>query len=385
MYGSCDLSTLDRYDLETTAEFELKNMTVNQDMIQKLKTLDARYNEIVDALSESGVTGDPEKLKNLGKALNDLDGPSRLYRKYKELEKELAGNTALLDSETDSDMKYLYKDEIDRIKTDIDEMESAIEKFFNPTDDEEDKQFIIEIRAGTGGNEAGLFAGDLFRMYLKYAEIKGWKFESISESPTPLGGFKEVMFSMRGPGALARLRYESGVHRVQRIPVTESSGRIHTSAATVAVLIEPDEIEVVINPSDLKIDTFRSTGAGGQSVNKIESAIRITHIPTGVVVECQDERSQHQNRAKAMRILRARIVQQLEEEQNEKIASERRSQVGSGDRSERIRTYNFPQNRVTDHRANVTVYQLDSIMEGMMDTLLEQLVRHMREMSMSSE
>lgn len=360
-------------------------MTVNQDMIQKLKTLDARYNEIVDALSESGVTGDPEKLKNLGKALNDLDGPSRLYRKYKELEKELAGNTALLDSETDSDMKYLYKDEIDRIKTDIDEMESAIEKFFNPTDDEEDKQFIIEIRAGTGGNEAGLFAGDLFRMYLKYAEIKGWKFESISESPTPLGGFKEVMFSMRGPGALARLRYESGVHRVQRIPVTESSGRIHTSAATVAVLIEPDEIEVVINPSDLKIDTFRSTGAGGQSVNKIESAIRITHIPTGVVVECQDERSQHQNRAKAMRILRARIVQQLEEEQNEKIASERRSQVGSGDRSERIRTYNFPQNRVTDHRANVTVYQLDSIMEGMMDTLLEQLVRHMREMSMSSE
>ncbi len=360
-------------------------MTINQDMIRKLETLEARYNEIVDTLSESGVSGDPEKLKKLGKALNELDEPARLFRKHNELNIELTRNTALFDSETDRDMKALYKDETDRIKTDIIEMETAIVKFFNPSDEEEDKQFIIEIRAGTGGSEAGLFAGDLFRMYLKYAEIKGWKFESINESPTPLGGFKEVMFSMRGTGALARLRYESGVHRVQRIPVTESSGRIHTSAATVAVLIEPDEIEVVINPSDLKVDTFRSTGAGGQSVNKIESAIRITHIPTGVVVECQDERSQHQNRAKAMRILRARIVQQLEDEQNEKIASERRSQVGSGDRSERIRTYNFPQNRVTDHRANITVYQLDTIMEGMMDALLEPLVRHMREAAISNE
>ncbi|MFC1474994.1 peptide chain release factor 1, partial [bacterium] len=278
----------------------------------------------------------------------------------------------------DEEMRSLYNDEIESLRNKLESLENEIEDMFCGAEEIETRPAIIEIRSGTGGEEASLFAGDLYRMYSRYAENRGWTVEMLSSSESSRGGFKEVMFSVSGDGVYNRLKYESGVHRVQRVPITEAGGRIHTSAATVAVLIEPDEVEVKIDPGDLKVDTFRAQGAGGQHVNKTDSAIRMTHLPTGLVVECQAERSQHQNRAKALRMLRARLLDRYQEEQQEKISADRRSQVGSGDRSERIRTYNFPQNRVTDHRADITLYKLELVIQGDLDPVLEPLLQHMR-------
>jgi len=349
-------------------------------MLRKLETLDAKYREIEESLAGNGAAADVELLKKLGKELSQLEEPHRLFTARRDAEDEIRKCSANLDAESDAEMRLLYKDEISDLEREIERIDSAIDEYFHPAEKPETRPVIIEIRSGTGGSEAALFSGDLFRMYTRYAENKGWKTEMISSSPTSLGGFKEVIFSIRGDNVFNRLRYESGVHRVQRIPVTEAGGRIHTSAATVALLVEPDEVEVRVEPAEIRVDTFRAQGAGGQHVNKTDSAIRITHIPTGLVVECQDERSQHQNRAKAMRLLRARLLQKFQEEQQRKIAEDRKNQVGSGDRSERIRTYNFPQNRVTDHRVDITLYQLETVIAGNLDPLLEPLLLKMRDL-----
>ncbi|MFA6448962.1 MAG: peptide chain release factor 1 [bacterium] len=350
------------------------------DILKKLETGAARYIEVSGLLSAGDAAADLEKFKTLGREMSQLDEPHRLLEQFHAAEKELKNCRNNLETETDKEMRLLYGDEITRLEAELERISEAAELFCRPPEKIEKRPIIIEIRSGTGGNEAALFGGDLFRMYNRYAENKGWKTEIISASPSALGGFKEVIFSIKGDAAFNKLQYESGVHRVQRIPVTEAGGRIHTSAATVALLIEPDDVEVNIDPTELKIDTYRAQGAGGQHVNKTDSAIRITHLPSGLVVECQDERSQHQNRLKAMRLLRARLLAKYQEEQQKKIAEDRRSQVGSGDRSERIRTYNFPQNRVTDHRADITLYQLDIIIEGSLDNLLEPLLSKMHDL-----
>jgi peptide chain release factor 1 len=273
----------------------------------------------------------------------------------------------------DEELKEMAQMEYEEGKEKMEKITEELKIMLLPHDPNDDKNVIIEIRGGAGGEEASLFANSLYRMYSMYAESKGWKQEVLSANPTELGGFKEISFSVEGEGAYSRLKYESGVHRVQRVPETESQGRIHTSTVTVAVLVEADEVELEINPTDLKIDVFRASGAGGQHINKTESAVRITHLPTGVVVECQDERSQYKNKDRAMKILRSRLYDSLLAEQNEKIASERRSQVGTGDRSERIRTYNYPQGRFTDHRINLTIYQLESILNGNLDEVFDAL------------
>ncbi len=349
------------------------------EILKKLASAHERYAEISNELASGAASTNIELLKTLGKELSELEEPNRLYSEFKKASEELEKCTGQQSSESDEEMKSLYADEIERLESETGRIMEAAEAFYKPPEKIEKRPVIIEIRQGTGGNEAAIFSGDLFRMYTRYAENKGWKTEMISASPSSLGGFKEVIFSIRGDNVYNRLQYESGVHRVQRIPVTEAGGRIHTSAATVALLIEPDDVEVHIDPAELKVDTYRAQGAGGQHVNKTDSAIRITHLPTGLVVECQDERSQHQNKAKAMRLLRARLLQKFQEEQQKKIAADRKSQVGSGDRSERIRTYNFPQNRVTDHRAEITLYQLETVIAGELDQLLEPLTLKMHE------
>jgi peptide chain release factor 1 len=352
---------------------------IKPDILKKLETSHQRYGEIENELASIGADNNIELLKTLGKEMSELTEPRRLYAAFSEASEELQKCARQAETEPDGEMKRLYNEEIERLEAELARIAAAAEAFFRPPEKIEKRPVILEIRQGTGGNEAAIFSGDLFRMYNRYAENKGWKIEMLSASPSSLGGFKEVIFSIRGDSAYNCLRYESGVHRVQRIPVTEAGGRIHTSAATVALLIEPDEVEVNIDPADLKVDTYRAQGAGGQHVNKTDSAIRITHLPTGLVVECQDERSQHQNRAKALRLLRARLLQKLQEEQQRKIAADRRSQVGSGDRSERIRTYNFPQNRITDHRVDITLYQLETIIAGGLDALLEPLIQKMHD------
>ena len=355
-------------------------MTLRPEILKKLEAAESRYREIESLMMSGDLSSDLEKLKTFGKEMSQLEEPHKLFGRLKAAEIELNNCRLSLESETEEDMHRLYREEIKRLEETLEEIAEMIEKFFRPPEKIEKRPVMLEIRAGTGGNEAALFCGDLFRMYTRYAENKGWKMEMISSSPTALGGFKEVIFSLKGASVFNRLQHESGVHRVQRIPVTEAGGRIHTSAATVALLIEPDDVEVHIDPTELKVDTYRAQGAGGQHVNKTDSAIRITHLPTGLVVECQDERSQHQNRAKAMRLLRARLLLKYQEEQQKKIAEDRRNQVGSGDRSERIRTYNFPQNRVTDHRADITLYQLETIIAGNLDPLLTPLLEKMHEL-----
>ena len=280
----------------------------------------------------------------------------------------------MLEEESDEEMKELAKEELNDSKKRIEELEQELKILLLPKDPNDDKNVIIEIRGGAGGEESALFANSLFRMYSMYAETKGWKTEVLNSNPTELGGFKEISFMITGDGAYSRFKFESGVHRVQRVPETESQGRIHTSTVTVAVLPEAEEVDLQISPTDLQIDTFRSSGAGGQHINKTESAIRITHIPTGTVVECQDERSQHKNKDKAMKILRSRILEAERAKQNEAIAGERKSQVGTGDRSERIRTYNFPQGRVSDHRIGLTLYKIEAIMNGDLDELIDALI-----------
>ncbi len=343
-------------------------------MYEKLLTMEAHYEEISEQLSDPAVISDRDQYAALMKEYKNLTPIIEAFRTYKATREELSEAKELLDSgEADAELREMAQQQLEEAKSVIDEQEQALKILLLPKDPNDDKSVIIEIRSGVGGEEASLFANSVYRMYSMYAEAHRWKLEVLSASPTELGGFKEISFSVEGEGAYSRLKYESGVHRVQRVPETESQGRIQTSAVTVAVLPEADEVELEINPADLKIDVFRSSGAGGQHINKTESAVRITHLPTGLVVECQDERSQHKNKDKAMKVLRARLYEAMQQEQTDKIASERRLQVGSGDRSERIRTYNFPQGRMTDHRIGLTLYRLEAIMNGDLDEIFDAL------------
>ena len=343
-------------------------------MFEKLKLTEERFEEISGKLSSPDVISDNELYAKLMKEYKALTPIVEKYREYTAAVNDRDGAKELLEeSGSDKEMKELAKAELDDAEERISTVSEELKILLIPKDPNDEKNVIIEIRGGAGGDEASLFANSLFRMYSMYGEARRWKIDILNANPTELGGYKDISFSIEGDGAYSRLKYESGVHRVQRVPETESQGRIHTSTVTVAVLPEADEVELEINPADIKTDVFRASGAGGQHINKTESAVRLTHIPTGLVVECQDERSQYKNKDKAMKILRSRLFDRLTQEQNDKIASDRRSQVGTGSRSERIRTYNFPEGRVTDHRIGLTIYRLEHILNGNMDEIIDAL------------
>ena len=341
-------------------------------MFAKLEGLEKKYMELEKALSDPEVFNDQDHYRKLTKAHADLRDVVELFRRHRDAVRDIEDNKALL-HDPDPDIKAMAQEEIAAREAELPEIEQKLKVLLLPKDPLDEKNTILEIRAGTGGEEAALFAADLFRMYSRYAELKGWKVEVMSEAPSDSGGYKEIICLISGDRVYSHLKFEAGAHRVQRVPATETQGRIHTSAATVAVMPEAEEVDVEIRPEDLRIDIYRASGAGGQHVNKTESAVRITHIPTGTVVTCQDERSQHKNKARAMKVLASRILAAEQERQNSELSADRKAQVGSGDRSERIRTYNFPQGRCTDHRINLTLYSLDRIMEGELDTLLEAL------------
>ncbi|MDI6906373.1 MAG: peptide chain release factor 1 [Thermoanaerobacterales bacterium] len=343
-------------------------------MFAKLDSLEAKYEELTAQIADPAVIQDQDRWRQYVKAHADLEEVVGVYRAYKKLVAETADTEALLEEEKDPEMRALAESELEALRARREETEQRLRVLLLPKDPNDEKNVIMEIRAGTGGEEAALFAGDLLRMYLRYAERQGWKAEMLDANMTDLGGVKEAVVNITGRGAYSRLKFESGVHRVQRVPATESGGRIHTSAATVAVLPEAGEVDIEIKPEEIRVDVFCSSGPGGQSVNTTQSAVRITHLPTGIVVSCQDEKSQHKNRDKAMKVLRARLLDRAVREREAQIASTRRSMVGSGDRSERIRTYNFPQNRVTDHRLNLTLYRLETVLEGDLDELVEALI-----------
>ncbi len=348
-------------------------------MFDKLKAVEQRFEEIGQELMKPETVMDNELYKKLMKEHKQLTPIVDKYREYSAAKLSEAEARALLDEGgLDKDFKELVEEELNEAKEKIASTADELKILLLPKDPNDDKNVIVEIRGGAGGEEAALFAGNLMRMYSMYAESRRWKTEIISANETELGGYKEVSFMIEGEGAYSRLKYESGVHRVQRVPDTETQGRIHTSTVTVAVLPEAEEVEVEINPADLQIDTYRAGGAGGQHVNKTESAIRITHLPTGLVVECQDERSQHKNKDKAMKVLRSRLYEAMMQQQNDAIASDRKAQVGTGDRSERIRTYNYPQGRVTDHRIGLTLYKIEQILNGDMDEVIDSLITHYR-------
>ncbi len=336
--------------------------------------VEERYLELTVLLSDPEMLGRQEQWQQYSRELAALTPAVELYRRYRELEGELVDARELLVGEEDGDLSEYLEEEIARLTAQIEQAARDLQAYLLPRDPRDQKNVFLEIRAGTGGDEAALFAAELLRMYSRYAERKGWKVEVIDAHATDIGGFKEVVAGIEGKGVFSRLKYESGVHRVQRIPATESAGRIHTSAATVAVLPEAEEVEIEISPQELRIDTFCSTGPGGQSVNTTQSAVRVTHLPSGLVVTCQDEKSQLRNREKALRVMRSRLADQYAAEQAAEMAEARRSQVGSGDRSERIRTYNFPQNRVTDHRIGLTLHQLDLTLDGELDPIIDPLV-----------
>lgn len=344
-------------------------------MLEKLKKVEEKFDFISAELCKSEVVSDMELYKKYMQELKHLSPIVEKYREYKAAENNAEEAKSLLEeSGADPELKELARAELEEAKENIERTQQELKVLLLPRDPNDDRNVIVEIRGGAGGEEAALFAGVLFRMYSMYGDTKGFKTEGLSANATELGGYKEISFMISGEGAYSRLKFESGVHSVQRVPETESMGRIHTSTVTVAVLPEAQEVDVEINPSDLQIDTFRSSGAGGQHVNKTESAIRITHIPTGTVVECQDERSQYKNKDRAMKILRSRILEAERRKQSEAIAGERRAQVGTGDRSERIRTYNYPQGRVTDHRIGLTLYRLEAILNGDLDELIDALI-----------
>jgi peptide chain release factor 1 len=345
-------------------------------LFEKLNEIEARYEDLTAQLSSPEVLSDSARLQKLAKTHAEMNQIVGQYREWKKIERHLAEAKQMVMEAEDAELKQMAHDEV----RDLEERKAVLEKGLKllliPRDPNDEKNVILEIRAGTGGEEAALFAGELFRMYSRYAESQGWRVEVLNSSPSDLGGLKEIEASIQGAKVYSKLKYESGVHRVQRVPATEQQGRIHTSAATVAVLPEADEIDVKIEAKDIRIDTFCSSGPGGQSVNTTYSAVRITHLPTGLVVSCQDEKSQIKNRARAMRVLRARLYEMEQQKQHEQIAAERRDQIKSGDRSEKIRTYNFPQNRVTDHRIGLTLHQLDSVMDGKLGALVDGLVAH---------
>lgn len=343
-------------------------------MYEKLAFLDERYEKLSESISDPEVIADMDLWRKQMKEHAELTPIVEKYREYKKAVEDIKEAEEMLSTETDEDFKELYETEIRENKEKIPVLEEELKILLLPKDPNDDKNVIVEIRGGAGGDEAALFAADLYRMYTMYAEAKRWKVEVLSSNMTDIGGIKEISFMIEGAGAYSRLKFESGVHRVQRVPETESSGRIHTSTVTVAVLPEVDDVEVEINPNDLRIDVFRAGGPGGQCVNTTDSAVRITHIPTGLVVSCQDEKSQHKNKDKGMKILRSRLYELMAQQQHDAIADERRTQVGTGDRSERIRTYNFPQGRVSDHRIGLTIHRLEAFLNGDMDEVIDALI-----------
>ncbi|MDH5611727.1 MAG: peptide chain release factor 1 [Gammaproteobacteria bacterium] len=343
-------------------------------ILNKLNNLIDRHEEVAGLMSEPGIMSDQNKFRDLSKEYAQLEPVVICYKKYLGAKDDFASAEEML-RDKDPDLREMAEEERKSASKNIDTLELELQKLLLPTDPHDSSNVFLEVRAGTGGDEAAIFAGDLFRMYSRYAEIKRWQIEIINQNPGEHGGYKEIVARIIGDGAYSRLKFESGAHRVQRVPETESQGRVHTSAATVAVMPEVADVEQIeINPADLRVDTYRSSGAGGQHVNKTDSAVRLTHIPTGTVVECQDERSQHKNRARAMSLLQARIMDAKIEKQRSEQAQTRKSLVGSGDRSERIRTYNFPQGRITDHRINLTLYKLDEFITGEMDQIIDPLV-----------
>jgi len=347
---------------------------MKESILEKLDNLRDRYDEVAALLSDPDVIGDQNKFRELSKEYAELEPVVKCYAEYRDVLDNIEEAKALL-KDGDADMREMAQEELKDSEAQKEPLEEELQKLLLPKDPNDDKNVFLEIRAGTGGDEAAIFSGDLFRMYSKYAEQAGWRVEVLSENAGEHGGYKEIISRVVGQGVYSKLKFESGAHRVQRVPETESQGRIHTSACTVAVMPEADEQEEIdINKADLRVDTFRASGAGGQHVNKTDSAIRITHLPSGIVVECQDERSQHKNRARAMSLLAAKLKSGQEEKAAQELADERRSLVGSGDRSERIRTYNYPQGRVTDHRINLTLYKLNEVMEGSLDEVVQPLV-----------
>ena len=344
-------------------------------MFAKIKEIEERFEQLERELSRPEIIKDHNIYQKYTKEHSHLFPIINAFRKYNTLQEEINSNRSLLNDQ-DPDMRKLARDEIDSLKSRLSDIEKELKVLLLPKDPNDEKNIILEIRAGTGGEEAGLFVADLLRTYLKYAEVKRWKTDILSQNITGIGGFKEIIMLIEGHNVYSRLKFESGVHRVQRVPETEAQGRIHTSAITVAVLPEAEEVDVEINQDDLRIDTFRSSGHGGQHVNVTDSAVRITHLPTGLVVSCQDEKSQHKNKAKAMKVLRSRLLDIQQDEQQSKISAERKNMVGSGDRSERIRTYNFPQGRVTDHRIGLTLYKLENILQGELDLIIDPLITY---------
>ena len=343
------------------------------ELIERLQKLKEKYDRINQQLADPSYLNDRDKIVALSRERSELENIIIAYEKYNSVLNNIEGNKEIIDSGLDAELTEMAENELSELEIQKEKLEEEIKYLLLPKDPNDNKDIIMEIRAGTGGEEAALFAGDLFRMYSRYAEIKGWKTELIDINDTGLGGIKEVVLSISGEGIYGEFKFESGVHRVQRVPTTETNGRVHTSAASVAVLPEAEDVQIDINPNELRIDIFRSGGAGGQNVNKVETAVRITHIPTGIVVQCQDERSQLKNRQKAMKVLRARLYDAKLKEQNAEISAQRKNMVRSGDRSDKIRTYNYPQNRVTDHRIGLTLYNLANIMEGDLNELIEQL------------
>ena len=343
-------------------------------MFEKIEIFDKRYSELSQRLYEPSVAADPEQYQKTMKELKSIEEIVLTYREYKQAVKSQNESIEILEECGDSDLKELAQLELDEAKQNIEELSEKLKILLLPKDPNDERNVIVEIRGGAGGEESALFSAVLFRMYSMYAEKKGYKVEIVNANETELGGYKEISFMIEGEGAYSRFKYESGVHRVQRVPETESQGRVHTSTTTVAVLPEAEDVELEIDPKDLKIDTFRSSGAGGQHINKTSSAIRITHLPTGTVVECQDERSQYKNKDKALKVLKSRLLKEKQDKQASEIAANRKSQVGTGDRSERIRTYNYPQGRLTDHRIGLTLYKLEDILNGNLDEVIDALV-----------
>ena len=343
-------------------------------MFEKIEIFDKRYSELSQRLYEPSVAADPEQYQKTMKELKSIEEIVLTYREYKQAVKSQDESIEILDESGDSDLKELAQLELDEAKQNIEKLSEKLKILLLPKDPNDERNVIVEIRGGAGGEESALFSAVLFRMYSMYAEKKGYKVEIVNANETELGGYKEISFMIEGEGAYSRFKYESGVHRVQRVPETESQGRVHTSTTTVAILPEAEDVELEIDPKDLKIDTFRSSGAGGQHINKTSSAIRITHLPTGTVVECQDERSQYKNKDKALKVLKSRLLKEKQDKQASEIAANRKSQVGTGDRSERIRTYNYPQGRLTDHRIGLTLYKLEDILNGNLDEVIDALV-----------